>query len=270
LAWGGVAAAELLQFLAGPDRIPPFVTRLFAQQSADYSDLTNWFSANSGAGSFYDSCNKAMVSPFNNVNNGTYSPDDLDSIAGQGNLMANYSAQTGSPTLDACTQSCVMKNVPSPGSASQVLFTNPGSASLNNLYSKGQGYGYNATYGQVEGWCYVPNISTWNSSNYIYPLCANTSSYAIGQVASVLSAAATAYRNALRGGGSWALTRPQCTTLYNWTQALFAISGILAGVGYVAGQSGLLVVAGAAEAAPFALLVDAGVAYLIYREVCES
>lgn len=269
LSLGGGLGVELLTELTHLSRFPRFARQVFAQQSADYSDMINWFSANSGAGSYYDSCNRAMVSPFNNIYSGTYSPDDINSIANQGNQMANYSYSTGNPTLDTCTQACVMTNVPSPGNASQVLFANPDSDQLNRLHSTTQGYGYNASYGDLAQWAYVPNVSTWNSSNYIYPLTSSTASISIGKVVSGLDEAATAYRDSQRhGGGQWSLSQDQCAKLVAGIQVVGGLAIIGLGVSAFALLTGNLPVAAAVGSATAALAIVLGAAIAIHAIAC--
>lgn len=257
LRWrvGGVISAEIVKTPRG-SFLPSFATTAYAQQSADYSDLTNWFQSNGGAYSYYDGCNTSMVSSFNRMNVGTWSPDDITVIANIANQMANYSYGSGNPTLDACTHMCAMKNVPSPGSASAVLFTNPSSSEINGRYSESQNYGYNATYDQIAGDIYVPSISTWNASNYFYPLCTEAASTGTEQVVSTLDAASAAWRNALRSGsGSWSLSESECGTLERGITLIRALAVISSRVALLGLLTGLEAVAAAAGAAALALAV---------------
>lgn len=186
---------------------------LLAQQSVDYSSLVNWFNANPASGSAFDQWNVTMVPYFNNINNYTWSPSDFSGMANSCWSIGNYFSQTGTPTLDSCTQCCVLANVPSPGSASQVLFTNPTRDNISSAYTRAQSYGYSGTCAQFGTGCSAPNITTWDSSNGYYSLCSNTSSSYFNTAGGGFQNAASAYQSYLDTGVQGKLPPQFCAAL---------------------------------------------------------
>ncbi len=193
-AGGGLIAGAGLLREFGLLRLPPLSRRLLAQQGADYSPLTNWLAAQNPTTTqnSLDYWNGQLVPAFNDL----YSPSpvcancDVETMGDVLNGMVPFYSQTGSPSLDQCVQTCTLINVPPPGSASQVLFQNPTSGPLTGAYNQALGYGYQITQDQVNQRATVPNISTWGSSNWIYPfttqpmstLCTNTANAAYAAV----------------------------------------------------------------------------------------
>lgn len=135
--------------------------------------MQNWFDANPGAGSQLNTFNQQLVPHFNNISENDYTPTDISDAGDVAYSLENYFSQTGNPTLDWCVQSTILANVPSPGSASSVLFTEPTSTVLDDTYNQEQSYGYNMTYDQLAAKANIPNLSTWNTSNPLYWLCSN-------------------------------------------------------------------------------------------------
>jgi hypothetical protein len=220
IAGGGALAAGELVRLAGPRE-----TMLFAQQSADYSEIADWFNANPGAGSQFNAYNQELVPYFNNINNDGYTGSDLGGAGDVAYSLGNYFNQTGSPTLDWCMQQCALANVPSPGSASSVLFTEPTSTVVEDTYSQAQNYGYNISYNQLAGVANVPNLSTWNTSNWFYPLCSYLcSSYLHTQADGLF------YAEAYSDGGSLYAKQNACTSLGEAYGAIRAAAAAIAGL----------------------------------------
>lgn len=261
LASGAAAgAAGLVRLAIGPE------TRVFAQGTADYSELINWCQANPDAQTWFDSWNQGMVTPFNRLNNGTYSPTDLNNLGAAANSAYNYFCSTGSPTLDWCCTQCVLANVPSPGTASAVLFTNLNSDQQTALYQQSQSYGYNATFGQISRAAYVPNITTWNTSNYFYPLTSTAPSSFLSDAGGGFADAATAYHNAIRLGlGYWSLSPSTCNSLLKAQLAFAAVAAILWEVYFATGFTAF----GVGLAALGASILSIG-AYYVMREGCAE
>ena len=219
--------------------------------SADYSDVWSWADNNLNEQSWLDNQNITVAPHFNSINNGTFTADDIGAIRGAAYNMQGFAYNTGNPTFDACCQACVLYNVPSPGSASSVLFTNPTLDDVQWIYNQAQsrGYGYNWTVGQLDGALTVPNISTWDSSNPFYTLCTETCSSVFGNAVPHFLAASEAVRH------DTLLSASDCS-------GLSAFAGVATATGVMFGiaarlQAGIGDLEGAGILAAAALIADA-------------
>ncbi len=167
MSGGALAAGELVRLAT------PRESLLLAQETANWTEMQSWFEANTGGGSQFNTYNQQLVPHFNNIYNKTYTPTDISDAGDVAGALADYFSQTGNPTLDWCAQSSILANVPSPGSASSVLFTEPTSTDVGDVYNQAQSYGYDITYDQLAALASIPNLSTWPTNNPFYPLCTN-------------------------------------------------------------------------------------------------
>jgi len=228
--------------------------------SADYSDMQTWADNNLSQQSWLDNQNLMVAPAFNNFNSGLCQSSDIQTIYNVCYNMYQFAQSTGSPTFDSCCQTCVLYNVPSPGSASSVLFTNP---TLNNaqwIYNQAQnrGYGYDWSVGELENGLTVPNISTWNSSNPIWPLCTETLSRVYSSPLGAL------YRAAHYGF----LTESECSVLNSFSN-IAAFVGLALGLAAIS-QAAIGDEPGAAILVE-ARLISEGVAFaghLIHAALC--
>ena len=222
---------------------------VFAQQSADFTYLTDWFNTNSGAKSQLDSINSDLVTPFNSANNG-----DLSYLGRAGETVKSladyFTTQEANPALDTCSEDCVLANVPSPGSASSVLFTNPTTNQIATGYETVQGYGYNASSHQYGSAVTIPDISTWNTSNYFYPLCTYAPSYFLNK-----AEAGFAYAGLYQSTGNATYAETACSDLAGSVHQMASIAFNALAAAVILAAAG----AEAAAVAAFALAAAAAV-----------